>query len=109
VSSTADLKGIPYTALDANQLRSLPLGQTTSATDDRRSLYGPDGIVAGTQRGERYLFWPMGVRDAGAQRQWGHHATAFVGRRHFDDPDLIERRFRRVTADVLNGGRSTDP
>jgi hypothetical protein len=27
-------------------------------------------------------------------RQWGHHATAFVGRRHFDDVDLIERRFR---------------
>jgi hypothetical protein len=35
----------------------------------------------------------MGVRDAGAQRQWGHHATAFVGRRHFDDPDLIDQRF----------------
>jgi len=26
-------------------------------------------------------------------RQWGRHATAFVGRRHFDDADLIERRF----------------
>jgi hypothetical protein len=26
-------------------------------------------------------------------RQWGHHATAFVGLRHFDDPDLLERRF----------------
>jgi hypothetical protein len=26
-------------------------------------------------------------------RQWGHHATAFVGRRHFDDADLIEARF----------------
>ena len=63
---------------------------------DRRSLYGTDGIVPGSQRGERYFFWPMGVRDAGAQRQWGHHATAFVGRRHFDDADLIERRFERV-------------
>jgi hypothetical protein len=26
-------------------------------------------------------------------RQWGHHATAFVGMRHFDDPDLLARRF----------------
>jgi hypothetical protein len=26
-------------------------------------------------------------------RQWGHHATAFVGRRHFDDADLLDRRF----------------
>jgi hypothetical protein len=37
--------------------------------------------------------------SAGAMRQWGHHATALVGRRHFDDADLIERRLsilRRV-------------
>ena len=26
-------------------------------------------------------------------RQWGRQPTAFVGRRHFDDADLIERRF----------------
>jgi len=26
-------------------------------------------------------------------RQWGHHATAFVGRRHFDDPHLFEKTF----------------
>jgi hypothetical protein len=26
-------------------------------------------------------------------RQSGHHATAFVGRRHFDDADLLEKRF----------------
>jgi hypothetical protein len=59
----------------------------------RRSAFGPDGIVAGTERAERLLFWPMGIRSAGAMRQWGRHATAFVGRRHFDDADLIERRF----------------
>jgi hypothetical protein len=39
------------------------------------------------------LFWPMGVPSAGTMRQWGHNATAFLGRRHFDDADLIERRF----------------
>ena len=42
---------------------------------------------------ERFFFWPTGVRSAGAMRQWGRHATAFVGRRHFDDADLLERRF----------------
>jgi len=56
-------------------------------------LYGPDGVVAGTERAERWLIWPMGVPAPGAMRQWGHHATAFIGRRHFDDPDLLTRLF----------------
>ena len=59
----------------------------------RRSVFGPDGLIAGSERAERFLFWPMGIASAGAMRQWGRHATAFVGRRHFDDADLIERRF----------------
>jgi hypothetical protein len=58
-----------------------------------RSAFGPDGLVPGSERTERFLFWPMGIASAGAMRQWGHHATAFVGRRHFDDADLIEARF----------------
>jgi hypothetical protein len=29
-------------------------------------------------------------------RQWGQHATAFVGERHFDEPTLIGRYFRRA-------------
>ena len=69
------------------QLRSLQFGSR------RRSIFGPDGIVAGTERAERLLFWPMGIASAGAMRQWGRQATAFVGRRHFDDADLVERRF----------------
>jgi hypothetical protein len=71
-----------------NELRSLPL-----PNGERRSLYRSDGIVPGSQRGERFLYWPMGVREPGSMRQWGRHATAFVGRRHFDDPTLIERYF----------------
>lgn len=59
----------------------------------RRSAFGPDGIIAGTERGERFLFWPMGIDSPGAMRQWGRQPTAFVGRRHFDDADLVERRF----------------
>ena len=35
----------------------------------------------------------MGIQRVGAMRQWGRHATAFVGRRHFDDAELLEKRF----------------
>ena len=70
-------------------LRSLPLPE-----GGRRSAFGSDGIVAGSERAERFVFWPMGVRSPGAMRQWGRHATAFVGRRHFDDARLLERYFR---------------
>jgi len=80
--------GIGYAfALDGD-LRSITLRDGT-----RRSLFGPDGIVAGTERGERWFFWPMGVREPGAMRQWGRHATAFVGRRQFDDAFLFDRYF----------------
>ena len=71
-----------------SDLRSLP-----RMAGGHRSVFGTDGIIAGTGRGERFLFWPMGIADAGAMRQWGRQATAFVGRRHFDDADLLERRF----------------
>jgi hypothetical protein len=67
----------------------------------RASAFGENGLVAGSERPERHLFWPMGIASAGAMRQWGRHATAFVGRRHFDDADLIEKRFRLD----LDGGR----
>jgi hypothetical protein len=76
---------------DEDALRTLRL-----AGGGTRSLYGVDGLVAGSERPERDLFWPMGIESAGQMRQWGRHATAFVGRRHFDDADLIERRFDRV-------------
>jgi len=77
-----------YAFAGDDTLRSLPLNEA-----ERRSVFRPDGIVPGSERGERWLFWPMGVPEPGAQRQWGRHATAFVGRRHFDDPGLLERYF----------------
>lgn len=83
-----------YQSIEAGSLRSLPL------TDgNRRSLFSQDGLVAGTERGERFLFWPMGIPSPGAMRQWGHHATAFVGRRYFDDPRLLENSFKFVQHD----------
>ena len=79
---------VRYALRPYDELRSLPRAGGMSA-----SAFGPDGLVAGTERLERFLFWPMGIRSPGAMRQWGRHATAFVGRRHFDDADLFERRF----------------
>ena len=73
---------------DDDELRSRPLPE-----GGRRSIFGPDGIVRGSERAERYWFWPMGIAEPGAMRQWGRHATAFVGRRHFDDADLFEKYF----------------
>jgi hypothetical protein len=77
-----------YAFVPDDALRALPYAGGS------RSAFRSDGIVPGSQRGERYFFWPMGVRDAGAMRQWGRHATAFVGRRHFDEARLMERYFR---------------
>jgi len=79
---------VRYSLRSYDELRSL-----ARLDGSRQSLFGADGIVAGSERGERFLYWPMGIASAGAMRQWGRHATAFVGRRHFDDADLLERRF----------------
>jgi hypothetical protein len=80
---------IQYQWDDADNLRSLGLNDGL-----HRSLFGQDGIVAGTERSERYLFWSMGILEPGAMRQWGHHATSFVGRRHFDDARLFEENYK---------------
>jgi hypothetical protein len=80
--------GIEYVFAEDDALRSRPLPQGGA-----RSIFRPDGIVPGSERAERYFFWPMGIPEPGAMRQWGRHPTAFVGRRHFDDADLMERYF----------------
>lgn len=77
-----------YKLKNANALRSLKLNN-----EERRSLFDEAGIIQSSQRGERYFFWPMGIPSPGAMRQWGHHATAFVGQRHFDDARLFEKYF----------------
>lgn len=74
-----------YSLASDDKLRSLPL-----ADAGHRSLFGPNGLVDGTQRLERLLLWPTGVLSPGAMRQWGHHAIAFADKRHFDEPRLFE-------------------
>ena len=79
-----DITGLAPVPFD--QLRSLPRPSGGSA-----SAFAPDGLIPSSARLERFFFWPFGVPSAGAMRQWGTHAVAFVGRRHFDDPRLLER------------------
>jgi hypothetical protein len=88
-----------YAVRPYDALRSLARADGAS-----RSAFGADGLIAGTERAERFLFWPMGIASAGAMRQWGHEATAFIGRRHFDDADLFERRFAFDLDDAAQGG-----
>ncbi len=84
----ADAPGIAFSLVDEARLSKLPWpGGGT------RSAYDAAGFVPGTERAERWLFWPMGIASAGQMRQWGRHATAFVGRRHFDDARLLDEYF----------------
>jgi hypothetical protein len=80
---------VHYQRQALDQLRGLPHPQ------GQRSLYASDGLVPGSERLERWLLWPSGVASPGAMRQWGNHATAFIGRAHFDDPYLLGRYFRQ--------------
>src|SRR4029079_2118033 len=47
-----------------------------------RSVFGPGGFVEGG--------------EAGAARKWARQPTDAAGRPHFDDADLIEKRFSLV-------------
>jgi len=80
--------GIDYSLRDERILLTLPW-----PPGGTRSAYDAAGFVPGTERAERWLFWPMGIASAGQMRQWGRHATAFVGRRHFDDARLLDQYF----------------
>lgn len=77
-----------YPFTDVNVLRALPAGDGTYV-----SLFNERGLVEGSERGERWFLWPLGVPSAGAMRQPGQHAIAFIGRRHFDDPELPAKIF----------------
>jgi hypothetical protein len=91
VEAAAAAAGIRLALRDDDELRSLAF-----PGGGRRSIFAADGLLPGSERLERFVFWPMGVRSAGQMRQWGRHATAFVGRRHFDDPLLLDRYFERL-------------
>lgn len=61
-----------------------------AGTDRHVSPFDEEGLLPESERLERWVFWPMGIRSPGALRLFGTHATAFIGRRHFDDPGLLD-------------------
>ncbi len=77
-----------YTLSDYGQLRSLP-----RYPKGRASMFDQDGVGIGTERLERFLFWPTGVLSPGSMRQWGRQAVAFAWTRHFDDPFFMDKIF----------------
>jgi hypothetical protein len=77
-----------YELADYNELRSLPDSEA-----GRRSMFSEDSLVSESERLERFILWPTGVVSPGAMRQWGRHAVAFVGERHFDDPYAMDKMF----------------
>jgi hypothetical protein len=77
-----------YALSEYGELRSLP-----DPKGGRRSMFSPDSLAPGSERLERFILWPTGVVSPGAMRQWGRHAVAFVGERHFDDPLYMDKMF----------------
>lgn len=87
-AAAAETRG--YAVADYDELRALPDGQGGT-----RSLFCEDGLVCGTERFERFWLFSSGVKSPGAMRQWGRHATSFVGSSHFDDPELLDQLFEK--------------
>ncbi|MGF1724712.1 hypothetical protein [Photobacterium nomapromontoriensis] len=77
------IPGIPY-----DQLRSLPTRHGVN-----KSLFDEHGMLPASERLESTYLWPFGIPSPGTMRQVGHHATAFIGERHFDEPHLFEQFF----------------
>ncbi len=82
-------ESVVYSLVDYDRLRSLP-----DTKGGHRSMFNENSIAFGSERLERFILWPTGVVSPGAMRQWGRHAVAFVGKRHFDDPFALEKMFR---------------
>jgi hypothetical protein len=57
----------------------------------RRSLFDASGLIEQSARTERFLLWPSGILSPGTMRQAGTQAIAVLGRRHFDDAQLLDR------------------
>ena len=80
-----------YRLETADALRQLP-----TPDGGISSLFANNGLIPASRRPERFTLWPMGIPSAGAMRQPGTQATAFIGRRHFDDGDLADTLFRTL-------------
>jgi hypothetical protein len=81
-------EAIPYELIPYEQLESLD-----RAEGRRESLFDMEGIAKGSERVERFIFFPTGIPSIGSMRQRGHHAITLSERTHFDEPGLFEHYF----------------
>jgi hypothetical protein len=81
-------EAIPYELLPYEMLESLPRGEGPGA-----SIFDAEGIAKGSERVERFIFFPTGIPSIGSMRQRGHHAITLSGQTHFDEPGLFEHYF----------------
>jgi hypothetical protein len=81
-------EGTPYELIPYEELESLPAGN-----ERRAGIFDAQGIAKGSERVERFIFFPTGIPSIGSMRQRGHHAITLSERTHFDEPDLFEKYF----------------
>jgi len=86
-SSNAGQESIPY------GIGSYDLLNNLEHDGGNRSLFDDKGLIAGSERLERFTLWPTGILSVGAMRQWGTHATGFIEEQHFDDAGLLDKYF----------------
>ncbi len=87
--SPAESAKKPYALVPYEVLEALPRGSGKT-----ESMFTPDGVVKGrTERMDRFFLFSVGIPAIGSMRQRGHHPTALIGRRTFDDPRLFEKFF----------------
>lgn len=79
---------IPYALVPYDLMESLSNGEAR-----RASIFDARGIVKGSERVERFIFFSMGIPSVGSMRQRSHHAIELIGRAHFDDPFLFDENF----------------
>ncbi|AMV71019.1 hypothetical protein JCM30471_28380 [Desulfuromonas carbonis] len=77
-----------YGLADYSDLEQLP-----GPEGGRPSLFNSAGILPGSERIERGLFFSLGIPSVGSMRQRGHQPITLLGREHYDDPQLLDRTF----------------
>jgi hypothetical protein len=81
-------EAMPYDLLPYETLESLRGGDGRSA-----SIFDNQGIAKGSDRVERFVFYPTGIPSIGSMRQRGHHAITLSGETYFDEPGLFEHYY----------------
>ncbi|PLX78983.1 MAG: hypothetical protein C0616_12870 [Desulfuromonas sp.] len=77
-----------YRLLPYKLLEQIPLSGGQSI-----SLFDSQGVLPGSERIERFFFFPMGIPSVGSMKQRGHQPITLVGRAHYDDADWLDYPF----------------